>query len=212
MTNYSNSVGNGKTKPWVTDAAHEIAPAFSVPTVFGLGERSTPGSDHPKGLALDFMVYGDRTKGESVAAYVLANAKRLGVTYLIWWQRINSVDGQGWEPMEDRGSTTANHKDHVHVSFSTNGSGKGAVVTTAGLQNPLDPDTYTQGFQDFADAFSGLGTALGWLADTHNWLRIAEVLGGVVLLLMAVFTWDTIKDTVSKAASKTKTRVGVQGA
>ncbi len=35
--------------------------------------------------------------------------------YVIWRQRYN--DGSGWDPMEDRGSITANHYDHVHVSF-----------------------------------------------------------------------------------------------
>jgi hypothetical protein len=29
--------------------------------------------------------------------------------------RIDS--GDGWRPMEDRGSITQNHCDHVHVSF-----------------------------------------------------------------------------------------------
>ncbi|MCV7097646.1 hypothetical protein H7H99_21600, partial [Mycobacterium kubicae] len=39
----------------------------------------------------------------------------LGVTYVIWQQRYN--DGNGWSTMENRGSPTANHMDHVHVSF-----------------------------------------------------------------------------------------------
>jgi hypothetical protein len=34
---------------------------------------------------------------------------------VIWRQRINS--GTGWRAMEDRGSITQNHYDHVHVSF-----------------------------------------------------------------------------------------------
>ncbi|MEP7157788.1 MAG: SH3 domain-containing protein, partial [Chloroflexota bacterium] len=35
-----------------------------------------------------------------------------------WSQRIWSVQrsSEGWRPMADRGSTTANHYDHVHVS------------------------------------------------------------------------------------------------
>ena len=32
-------------------------------------------------------------------------------------QRINYNDGRGWQLMEDRGSITQNHYDHVHVSF-----------------------------------------------------------------------------------------------
>ncbi|WP_425295888.1 hypothetical protein [Nocardia abscessus] len=43
------------------------------------------------------------------------------MTYVIWRQRYN--DGNGWSYLEDRGSPTANHYDHVHVSFE-----KSAVV------------------------------------------------------------------------------------
>lgn len=34
---------------------------------------------------------------------------------MIYRQRIDS--GDGWERMEDRGGATANHMDHVHISF-----------------------------------------------------------------------------------------------
>ncbi len=57
----------------------------------------------------------DRVTGDALAAYVLDHADALAVKYVIWRQRINH--GSGWEPMEDRGSATANHYDHVHVSF-----------------------------------------------------------------------------------------------
>ena len=42
----------------------------------------------------------------------------LGVSYVIYSQQIWSVErgGEGWRGMEDRGSTTANHYDHVHVT------------------------------------------------------------------------------------------------
>ena len=53
----------------------------------------------------------------TLADYVLANRKAFGVTYVIWRQRYN--DGSGFSPMEDRGSPTANHMDHVHVSFQS---------------------------------------------------------------------------------------------
>jgi hypothetical protein len=41
-----------------------------------------------------------------------------GVSYVIYSQRIWSVDraGEGWRYMSDRGSSTANHYDHVHVT------------------------------------------------------------------------------------------------
>ena len=47
-----------------------------------------------------------------------ANASELGVSYVIYAQRIWSVErgGEGWRGMSNRGSSTANHYDHVHVS------------------------------------------------------------------------------------------------
>ena len=70
-------------------------------------------SDHPAGLALDLMV--GRGIGERVAEYIRANRERLGVEYVIYRQRIDT--GSGWERMPDRGGATANHMDHVHISF-----------------------------------------------------------------------------------------------
>ena len=50
--------------------------------------------------------------------FVRANYAELGVSYIIYSQQIWSVDraGEGWRGMSDRGSTTANHYDHVHVT------------------------------------------------------------------------------------------------
>ena len=73
--------------------------------------------------AIDMLVsdvYGqvpsdNNALGDTLAEYVLANQAANGITYVIWRQRYN--DGRGWDPMEDRGSITQNHYDHVHVSF-----------------------------------------------------------------------------------------------
>ena len=37
--------------------------------------------------------------------------------YIIWQQRMLSSPGGSWKTMEDRGSATANHMDHVHVNY-----------------------------------------------------------------------------------------------
>jgi hypothetical protein len=48
---------------------------------------------------------------------VIDNAGRLSLMYVIWKQRIwDTRSGGGWRQMEDRGSVTANHFDHPHVS------------------------------------------------------------------------------------------------
>jgi hypothetical protein len=104
----------GAVKPHVRQAALEIGNKFDVATIHGIGMR-TGASDHPLGLALDFMVGSDKAKGDAIVAHIKQNWKRLGVKYVIWEQKID--EGSGWEPMEDRGSPTANHFDHPHTSF-----------------------------------------------------------------------------------------------
>jgi len=105
------------TLPHVAKVGNHIKEKFGVAEVGGRAGRSGT-SDHPLGLALDFMV--DTTKGNSIADYVLAHQSEFNVKYVIWRQRYN--DGSGWSMMEDRGSATANHYDHVHVSFESSGS------------------------------------------------------------------------------------------
>lgn len=107
--------GFSGVKPHVAQVGYALQKLFGIGTILGVAGRAGT-SDHPSGLALDFMVYNDRVKGDALAAYVLANKKSLSVSYVIWRQRINM--GSGWQPMEDRGSVTANHFDHVHVSFT----------------------------------------------------------------------------------------------
>ncbi|MFJ8916295.1 hypothetical protein [Amycolatopsis sp. NPDC102389] len=101
------------TKPHVAQVGNHVKAKFGVKNVGGVAGRANA-SDHPSGLALDFMV--DTATGNAIADYILANQKDFGVTYVIWRQRYN--DGSGWDTMEDRGGATANHMDHVHVSFA----------------------------------------------------------------------------------------------
>ena len=115
--------------PWdvqehVVPVAHHLATRFAIPVseILGRADRSTA-SDHPIGLALDLFV--DTATGNDLADYALARRADFAVTYVIWRQRINF--GSGWESMEDRGSDTANHFDHVHISFASEPSG--ATIT-----------------------------------------------------------------------------------
>ncbi|CAM4022995.1 pilus assembly protein TadG-related protein [Nocardiopsis rhodophaea] len=84
------------------------------------------GGEHPKGRACDMMVNNTGTVasgeqlalGDATAAWMQQNAEKLGVMYIIWKQRIWSPvrASEGWRPMNDRGSPTQNHWDHVHIS------------------------------------------------------------------------------------------------
>lgn len=89
---------------------------FPSITVYGGLRPGDTGSYHSTGQAVDIMVSGEL--GWSVAQFLMDNREALGVHQLIYSQKIWTVErsGEGWRWMEDRGSTTANHYDHVHVS------------------------------------------------------------------------------------------------
>ncbi len=110
------------TKPWVYRAGQYLGNKYDVPTIYGVGSRSGV-SDHPSGHALDFMTYSNVDKGNKIATEVRNRNADFDASYVIWRQRIASATGgwQNWRAMEDRGSPTANHMDHVHVSFKTTG-------------------------------------------------------------------------------------------
>lgn len=104
---------------------HAAAYKDLVGSMFGITNFSTfrPGDpgDHGKGLAVDFMVYSNEQLGDAVAEYTLEQMKsgQSRISYVIWKQRIAGPwTGYQWQDMEDRGNITANHFDHVHVSFN----------------------------------------------------------------------------------------------
>ena len=81
------------------------------------GYRATNNrSNHGSGGAIDFMTYSDSAKGWAVARYLAANAGAFDVDHIIFEQKIWTPYKPYWRPMADRGSITANHYDHVHVS------------------------------------------------------------------------------------------------
>ncbi|HEU0041230.1 MAG TPA: SH3 domain-containing protein [Jiangellaceae bacterium] len=86
------------------------------PDVSSYGGLRSDG-EHGEGRALDIMVSGS-SLGDAIAAWVRDNYKALGVSEVIWSQQIWTVErsSDGWRYMEDRGSATANHYDHVHVT------------------------------------------------------------------------------------------------
>ena len=115
--------GLGAVQPHVRAAAQFLGCRFGEPTMYGVAGRAGT-SDHPSGRAVDFMV--NPATGDRLAACALKNRAALGITYVIWQQRINF--GSGWQLMEDRGGVTANHFDHVHVSFEP-GAGSGSPIS-----------------------------------------------------------------------------------
>jgi uncharacterized protein YraI len=87
------------------------------------GVRPEPIRDHPSGRALDLVIpsyksTAGKALGSKVAAWARRNHQRLGIEYIIWNQHIWNVRRakEGWRHMADRGSDSANHKNHVHVT------------------------------------------------------------------------------------------------
>jgi hypothetical protein len=88
--------------------------------------RAEASGEHPLGRACDFMLSSGGVMptaakvqlGSQIAAWAQANASRIGIMYIIYRQRIWDIRmaSAGWVPMADRGSITANHFDHVHIS------------------------------------------------------------------------------------------------
>ena len=52
----------------------------------------------------------------NLAEYIRRHHSALGIRYVVWNQRI-SLRGGAWRRMENRGNLTANHKDHIHITF-----------------------------------------------------------------------------------------------
>lgn len=100
----------------VVNTVKQNFPRISV--MYGVRFDSYP--DHPSGKSVDIMLpsRSDSDYGWEIAKYMQANAKRLGIRYIIYSQRVWNVElpDRGWRLMADRGSITANHYDHVHVT------------------------------------------------------------------------------------------------
>ncbi len=90
---------------------------WKVPSVGGY--RASSLSNHQLGLAIDFMVYNDTSMGNAIAAYLIANASTFNIDHIIYRQRIWTPYSPTWRAMANRGSATANHMDHVHVSMKS---------------------------------------------------------------------------------------------
>lgn len=114
-----SSVESGLT-PDAVAVHRSVCAAFPGVTSYG-GVRSD--GDHSQGLALDIMTSG--SSGDQIAEFIRANSGDLGVSEVLWAQRIWTVQrgGEGWRPFEDRGSDTANHYDHVHVTVYGSSAG-----------------------------------------------------------------------------------------
>lgn len=94
-----------------------VCNAFPALTTYGGYDGH---GEHSSGRAIDFMINGDSALGQAVADWARAHAGELNLFDVIWQQHIWTPvrSAEGWRAMPDRGSSTANHFDHVHISVN----------------------------------------------------------------------------------------------
>lgn len=192
----------GAVKPHVKTCAETVGPKFGIKVIYGVGVRAGV-SDHPKGLALDFMC--DVATGRKVLAHLRANWDVYGIAYLIHEQTIyESATGAG-KKMEDRGGVTANHFDHVHASFDTTAAGGTPTDSTDSLVSNAqgdDPGILDQ-LKAVWDIVTGIGKVIAFVTNPQNWWRMFLFLLGGALLL--VLLWRLAGGS---SAVKTATSIG----
>ncbi|MGO3660120.1 MAG: peptidoglycan DD-metalloendopeptidase family protein [Corynebacterium casei] len=107
--------------------------------------------DHPSGRAVDVMIPNWETSegqalGTRVKDWIFANRAKFNVEYMIWQQTYIPSSGAG-NTMEDRGSPTQNHFDHVHI-------------TTVGGGHPTGEESYAA-----PEGMSGAGSVGGYTVN-----------------------------------------------
>ncbi|MDP7739551.1 hypothetical protein [Mycobacterium paragordonae] len=105
-------------------AARAVSAAFPEIRTIG-GVRPDSLKWHPNGQAIDVMIpdptsaHG-KALGDAVMRFAMAHRGQFNINHVIWQQTIHNPDGSS-SLMENRGSPTQNHMDHVHIA--TNGGG-----------------------------------------------------------------------------------------
>ncbi|MFV8049728.1 hypothetical protein [Mycobacterium sp. 48b] len=121
--------------------------------------------EHSTGRALDVMVGNNKSKGDAVKDFALANSSAIDLKWVIWRQHLYYPGGGGYD-MPDRGSPTQNHMDHVHIFSGTGianglrgalkgvGSGSSSPARSAGpgAIDPSSSDTTGSGAADAVPA------------------------------------------------------------
>ena len=85
------------------------------------------GGEHPRGRACDWAANargfagvatgGDKTYGDNLSAFYIANASSLKVLYVIWYKRIWQTATGSWKSYGGAcGSPSCDHTNHVHLS------------------------------------------------------------------------------------------------
>lgn len=186
------------TKPHVIAAADYFGPKYGIKSVGGWrAVGSVPNSDHPKGLALDFMTR-DKATGDRLAADLIASRAQWGISYVIWWRRIWTPE-KGWHNY----TGPVPHTDHVHASFNSKPGSNGGVSSDAGtaVQNVVNP------IGALTDLVPTLKKITETLTNPQTYRDLGFVMIGLAciilgIVLLVVGSAGTLTRTVVKSAVK----------
>ena len=111
----------------VVELAQDLTNRFG-PLQFSSVRAGDPLPEHARGLALDVMIPGWDTPagqqlGDEIAAWIAEHAGDYRVSYTLWRQHYQPFPTSKYQAamMEDRGSPTANHLDHLHITVDPAG-------------------------------------------------------------------------------------------
>ncbi|MDO2976026.1 hypothetical protein P5V62_16740 [Mycobacteroides abscessus subsp. massiliense] len=140
-------------------------------------------NEHSSGEALDIMVGSNRELGDRINQFLLQNGQAFGLQYNLWRQTQWNPDGST-SGMDNRGSPTANHMDHVHARVRPGAasplSPTGEMPALAGLpEGAVDPR---------------LRDAIQRVKDREHGVREAQA------------RYDTVMDKGDKATPREKER------
>ena len=166
----------GNVKPWVSSAADYLGNLFGFSNIGGWREHgSVPNSDHPKGLALDFMT-NKPAQANELLSYGITHAGELGIKYLIYNRKIYEAKN-GFKARDYNGPSP--HTDHVHISFND------AAPTGMGSGTPATPVGY--GFDPSKWPVIGqIEGAAAKLTSPDWWKRLGLYSMGAALILIGV--------------------------
>ena len=189
--------------------------AVNVPAVkaiqahTGMAVTTYPGHDEGEGMSCDcwfgYNGEGDPHKeaGTALAEWIMNNAGPLEVDYIVYFQKIwnppggnnggDSPAGQPWaqwRQMEDRGSPTQNHHDHVHVTFLGTG-GSGAVTGGSAAAPAASSGDGMPSVSDFVtdpvnSVWRTITYPIRWILNPTNWFRLALAALATLFVLIGI--------------------------
>lgn len=169
-----------------------ISEKFGISNIGGWRPQDQYG-EHSTGRALDVMVGDDKSTGDAVKDFALANADAIDLKWVIWRQHLFYPGGGGYD-MPDRGSPTANHMDHVHIfsgpgiadglqgALKGIGSDNGRAESLLGAIDPNSTDQTAASTADVAPATPPPTSSSGG-ASSGSSLSLPSSISGIASIL-----------------------------